>query len=124
MPDPCTQKIENVWQAELSTKCAARDHFSFLDRNCDFIILMFFRIKFGLFRLEIFLKMVPSLSINAQFKGKPWEFFLPTKDQASWGCQSLSPEIRHVIYTEIFAQNLGTAKKCGNNMEPTFLSSF
>ena len=50
--------------------------------------------------------------------------FLPTKDQASWGCRSLSPEIQHVIYTENFAQNFGAAKKCGNNMEPTFLSSF
>ena len=85
-------------------------------------ILIFFRIKFGLFRVEIFLKMVPSLSINAQFKGKPWEFFFPTKDQASWGC--LSPEIQQMIYTENFAQNFGMAKKRGNNMEPTFLSSF
>ena len=34
-PDLRTQKIENAQQAELSTKCAARDHFSFSDRNCD-----------------------------------------------------------------------------------------
>ena len=28
-----------------------------------------------------------------------------------WGCQCLNPEIQHVIYTENFAQNFGTAKK-------------
>ena len=50
--------------------------------------------------------------------------FLPTKDQASWSCQSLSPKIWHMIYTKNFAQNFGMAKKRGNNMEPTFLSSF
>ena len=55
MPDPRTQKIENVPPGTIF-------HF-----QIEIAILMFFRIKFGLFRLEIFLKMVPSLSINAWF---------------------------------------------------------
>ena len=33
-----------------------------------------------------------------------------------WGCRSLNPEIRHVIYTKNFAQNFGAAKKRGNIM--------
>ena len=31
--------------------------------------------KIGLLGLSYFLKMVPSLSTNARFKGNPWEFF-------------------------------------------------
>ena len=63
-------------------RCQTIFHF-----RIEIVILMFFRIKFGLLRLEIFLKMVPSLSINARFKGKPWEFFCP-------------PRIRHLGVAE------------------------
>ena len=51
--------------------------------------------------------------------------FLPSKDQASWGCQSLSPEIQHMIYTENFAQNFGAdmVYKCAC-MDATILADY